>query len=233
MITSIRPDTSIEGHKVLLVDDHPILRHGLARLLKQELVVEVYEGPENVADALEQIRSLQPDLVVVDISLKDCLGIELITLTRAEDERTRFLVLSAFDEDLYAERAIRAGARGYVHKGQPLSIVVEAVACVLRGNIYLSPHMTSRVLSRVNGNEPFEANPLAQLSNRELEVFRWIGRGVTTQEIARQLAVTTKTIEAHRENIKRKLDLKNAAELNRRAFQCAWEQGDLPGNGHA
>jgi DNA-binding NarL/FixJ family response regulator len=224
MIADTWPGRPTAKHKILIVDDHPIIRQGLMRLLGQEPDLEVHEGGDNVTDAFLKIKEIHPDAVLVDISLKDSHGIELISQAKAFDPSIKMLVWSMFDEKLYAERAIRAGAMGYISKQEPIEKVIEAVRHVLQGNMYLSPHMTNNVLRRLGGGE-IGSDPIAGLSNREIEVFQMLGRGMTTKAIAKKLGVSPKTIEAHRERIKTKLNLRNAAELNCQAVQWVLENG--------
>jgi DNA-binding NarL/FixJ family response regulator len=212
-------------HKVFIVDDHPVVRQGLARLLSHEPDLEVCGGTDNLADAVQQIKSLLPDLIVVDISLKDSNGIELITQVKAFNDSIKSLVWSMFDEKIFAERAIRAGAKGYINKQEPVERVLDAVRQVLRGEMYLSPAITRHLLQRLAGSGPLDEDPVARLSDREMQVFHMVGHGVTTQQIARKLGLKPKTVETHREKIKTKLHLRNAAELNCRAVQWVLEHG--------
>jgi DNA-binding NarL/FixJ family response regulator len=211
-------------YKILIVDDHPIIRQGLMRLISLESDLQAFEGGDNVAGAFEKVREIRPDLVLVDISLKDSHGIELITQIKEFDEHIKMLVWSAFDEKIYAERTIRAGAMGYIGKQESIDKVLEAIRQVLQGNMYLSPHMTNQILRRLGGGE-LDQDPIAGLSNREIEVFQMLGRGMTTKSIASKLGVSPKTIEAHRERIKTKLNLRNASELNCQAVQWVLENG--------
>jgi len=221
--TNVRP--RIDKRKILVVDDHPIVRKGLAQLIAHESDIEVCGGAENVAEALEQVSALHPDLVVVDISLKDSHGIELIAQVKASHPEVKTLVWSMFDEKVFAERALRAGAMGYINKQQSIEKVVDAIRQVLSGEMYLSPQMTNLFLRRVGGCEPLEEDPIRHLTDRELEVFEMIGKGLTTQQIARKLDISPKTVESHREKIKTKLELKNAAQLAQRAVQWVLENG--------
>jgi DNA-binding NarL/FixJ family response regulator len=211
-------------NKVMVVDDHPIVRQGLVRLLAQESDLDVREGADNVADAMQQIRDERPELVIVDISLRDSHGIELIEDIKSFDDSIRMLVWSMYDEKTYAERAVRAGAMGYLSKQEPIENVLVAIRRVLGGDMYLSPHMTNNILRRLGGGE-IERDPIAALSNREIEVFQMLGRGITTKAIAKKLGVSPKTIEAHRERIKTKLNLRNASELNCQAVQWVLQNG--------
>ena len=225
MAADTKTGVRVGKRKVLIVDDHPIIRQGLARLLGQEPDIEICEGADNVEDALRQIQSLRPDLVVVDMSLKESHGIELIAQIKAHNQQIKTLVWSMFDENVYAERAVQAGAMGYVNKQEPIETVVGAIRQVLLGEVFLSPTMTNRILQRLGSGRSLEGDPVASLSDREIEVFRMVGQGMTTQAISLKLGVRPKTIEAHREKIKAKLNLKNAAELNCRAVQWVLENG--------
>jgi DNA-binding NarL/FixJ family response regulator len=218
MISKTRFDRVMTGSKILIVDDHPIIRQGLMRLIAQETDLQAFEGADNVDDAFKQVQEIRPDMVLVDISLKDSHGIELISQIKEFDERIKMLVWSAFEEKIYAERSIRAGAMGYVCKKEPIANVVAAIRTLLQGNMYLSPLMTNNLLRRLGGGE-LERDPVAGLSNREIEVFQMLGRGMTTKAIAKKLGISPKTAEVHRERIKNKLKLKNAAELNCHAVQ--------------
>lgn len=209
--------------RILVVDDHPIVRKGLAQLIAHEPDIEMVGGADNVADALRQVADLHPDLVVVDMSLKDSHGLELLAQIKAQFVDVRTLVWSMFDEKIYAERALRAGAMGYVNKQESNSQLLAAIRQVLAGELYLSSQMTRTLLRRVRGGDLLGEDPVQTLSNRELEVFEMIGNAMTTQQIARKLKLSPKTVEAHREKIKSKLKLSNAAELNRRAVQWVLE----------
>lgn len=211
--------------RLLIVDDHPIVRRGLGELLGRELDLEIRDGADNVADAMKDVETFLPDLVVVDMSLNDGSGIEVITQIKARYADIKTLAWSMFDEKVFAERALQAGAMGYVNKKEPIESMVHAVRQVLEGDIYLSPEMTSRLLHRACGTGAPEGDPIKRLTNRELQVFQMLGNGMTTKQIGRKLALSPKTIEAHRENIKTKLDLKNAAELSRHAVQWVLQNG--------
>jgi DNA-binding NarL/FixJ family response regulator len=212
-------------HKVLLVDDHPLVRRGLADLLGRESDLEICGQACDVSEAIQEIERTTPDLVIIDLTLKGGHGIDLIEKIRARDEQIRMLVSSMHDEMLFAERVLRAGAMGYVTKQESPETLVSAIRQVLRGEVYLSPRMTSRLLHRVAAGAPPQENPIQTLSNREIEVFEMIGQGLTTLQIARRLELSPKTIETHREKLKQKLNLKNSAELNRRAVQWVLDRG--------
>lgn len=217
------------GHKIvkiLIVDDHPIVREGLvARIIRQPDLTVCGEA-EDVVGALELVKSTQPDLVIVDLSLKSGQGLDLIKRVVACAPGTKMLVSSMYDESMYAERALRAGALGYVNKQVMSEKIVDAIRCVLDGKIYLSPFMTERLLQRAIGAAPQLApSPVESLSNRELEIFKMIGKGRTTRQIAAEVHLSVKTVETHRENIKGKLNVPNSVELSREAVQWVLENG--------
>jgi len=210
--------------RIVIVDDHPIIRRGLADFINQAEDFEVCGEASDAHQAIEMITSLKPDVAVVDISLKEINGIELIKHLRTRNAKLPMLVLSMHDETLYAERALRAGARGYVMKQEPPETVISAVRKILTGEIYVSEKMSSRLIARMaDGNANGTGSPLERLSDRELEVFQLIGQGLRTRQIAERLCLSIKTIESYREHIKHKLDLQNSTELFQHALQ--WVQG--------
>jgi DNA-binding NarL/FixJ family response regulator len=176
-----------------------------------------------MSDALVQVKEKNPDVIVVDLSLKTGHGIDLIEQVKTQNEHVRMLVNSMHDESLFAERALRAGALGYLSKQEPTSKIIDAIRQVARGEVYLSATMANRLLHAVVGGERLDRNPIGSLSNRELEVFEMIGQGLATKQIAGKLHLSPKTIETHREKIKTKLNLSNSNELNRRAVQWVLE----------
>ncbi len=210
--------------QILIVDDHPIVRQGLAKLIAQEPDIEICDNAEDVDEALEQVKATRPDLVVIDIALKSSFGIELIPQIREFDKRIKILVWSMFGETLYAERVLRAGAAGYINKQEAIEKVIDAIRQVLNGEIYLSPRMTSRLLGRLGPDTPSQQDPVATLSNRELAVLEMVGQGMTTKQISMRLQISVKTVDGYRENIKKKLNLGNSAELSQRAVQWVLEQ---------
>ncbi len=210
-------------HKVLIVDDHPIVRHGLGELIARQPDLEMCGEAADAAEALRQVETNRPDVAVVDISLGDDNGIELVERIRALYPEVKMLVSSMHDEKTFAGRAMRAGALGYINKRESIRKVVDAVRQVLRGEIYLSPQMAKTLLHRAAVGEPLDHDPIDTLSNRELEVFEMIGQGISTQQIARKLRLSPRTIESHRKNIKTKLNLPNSAQLSRSAFQWVQE----------
>ena len=207
--------------KILIVDDHPLVRVGLGQLISHEADMEVCGDARDADEALEKVKSLQPNLVVVDISLQQGNGIELTKLLKARYPHIKVLVSSMHDESLFAERALHAGALGYISKQEGTDLVLEAIRRVLGGKIYLSAEMTDQLLHRLGNHrtDVLERPSLESLSDREWEVFEMIGRGMSTRQIAEQLHLSIKTIETHREHIKEKLSLANGAELTRRAVQ--------------
>jgi DNA-binding NarL/FixJ family response regulator len=210
---------------VLLVDDHPLVRRGVADVIAREPDLEICGEAADVVEALNEVERTNPDLVVVDLSLKTGHGIELIEKIKARDSHVKSLVSSMHDETLFAERVLRAGAMGYITKQEPPEMLVKAIRQVLRGEVYLSPRMTSRLLRRVASGTTPQEDPVQGLSNREVEVYEMIGQGLTIQQIALRLHLSPKTVETHREKIKQKLNVKNSAELNRRAVQWVLERG--------
>jgi len=216
-------DARINKFRVLIIDDHPIVRRGLTEMINQEPDLEVCGEAADMADALEQVQQRQPDVMVVDLSLKSGHGIDLIEQVKAINPSIRMLVSSMHDESLFAERALRAGALGYLSKQEPAGKLLDAIRQVARGEIYLSSAMSNRLLYAVVGGDQLHRNPIAGLSNRELEVFEMIGQGLATKQIAGRLHLSPKTIETHREKIKSKLNLTNSNELNRRAVQWVLE----------
>lgn len=210
-------------HRVFLVEDHPVTREGLAQLLNQQPDLEVCGQAGSAREASSALEKLSTDLMIVDISLGGTSGIELIKDLSARHPALRVLVLSTHDESLYAERSLRAGARGYVMKHEPTENVMGAIRLILRGGIYLSERMQGSVLHKVaDGSTGTAGSDLDQLSDRELEIFQLIGRGRTTARIATDLHVSVSTVETHRAHIKEKLRLANATELVRRAVE--WVQ---------
>jgi len=208
--------------RILLVDDHAVVRYGIAQLINREKDLVVCGEEEDAAHAFGTISRLQPDLVIADISLKDSSGLELMRNAKAQYPALPILVVSAHDESVYAEVAFRAGALGYLMKGEALEKIVTAIRRVLSGNIYVSEALGARMLRQQVGGHPDVQEPLSRrLSSRELEVFQLIGQWKKTSEIARQLHLSIKTIEYYREQIKQKLDLRSASDLTRQATTWA------------
>src|SRR5580704_12441856 len=199
---------------VFIVDDHPIIRQGLALLINREPDLTVCGDAEEAGSALRRIEEIKPDLVVVDISLNGPDGLDLLKNIRARYAHLPVLILSMLDESLYAERALRAGASGYIMKQEATERVLVAIRRILGGEIYLSDRMANQMLHRfVGGVQAPADSPEAGLTDRELEVFRLIGAGHGTRQIAEELHISVKTVESYQAHIKDKLSLKNAREL--------------------
>jgi DNA-binding NarL/FixJ family response regulator len=210
--------TAKQKNRIFIVDDHPIVRKGLTQLINQEPELVVCGEAENAETALELLKKVKPDLAIVDISLRGIDGIELTKLIRARFENIPVLVVSMHDESLFAERALRAGARGYIMKQEAIVKMMEAIHKVLRGELYVSDRVSANIVKRfVDGKAEGVSSPEELLSDREMEVFQLIGQGFGTRQIADQLHVSVKTVETYRANIKEKLNLKNATELMKHA----------------
>ncbi|MEN6421351.1 MAG: response regulator transcription factor [Smithella sp.] len=206
-------------HRILIVDDHPIFRQGLTQLINQEDDLCVCGEADDYQSAMKAIAELKPDMIIVDITLKDMSGIDLIKEVRKFNRVITMLVISMHDESLYAARAFRAGAKGYVMKQEASESIVQAIHQVRSGGIYASPKMTEQILSRfVEGPKDSAESPLQALTDREIEVFQLIGEGLGISEIGLRLHLSVKTIGTYRERIKEKLNLKNSTELLRYAL---------------
>jgi DNA-binding NarL/FixJ family response regulator len=213
--------------RILLVDDHAVVRYGIGQLINRQSDLVVCGEEENASNALTAIAKLKPDLVIADISLKDSSGLELMRNIKAQYSGLPVLVVSAHDESIYAEIAFRAGALGYLMKQEALDKIISAIRRVLSGNIYVSEALAAKMLQQqIRGKTDIQESPVKGLSDRELEVFQLIGQWKKTSEIAQELHLSVKTIEYYREQIKRKLNLKNSAELTQHA--TAWVQRELP-----
>lgn len=210
---------------VLVVDDHPAVREGLATRISRQPDLEICGEAEDIPEALRLLEERRPDVAVVDVALRDGNGIDLVRRIRARDARVRILVWSMYPESLYAERALRAGANGYATKEQETSRIVAAIRDILRGRIVLTEQAADRMLRRAVGATPSPGSPVDSLSDREFEVFDLIGRGLKTGEISVRLNVSVNTIETHRQRIKAKLGLASGAELGREAVQWVLENG--------
>jgi DNA-binding NarL/FixJ family response regulator len=212
--------------RILIVDDHPMMRAGLAAQISDEPDLEVCGQAEGVNDALDAVKSSVPDLAIIDIALKEGHGIDLVKDIKSRFPNVKMLVLSAYKESLYAERALRAGAMGYLNKQETGDKIFDAIRTVLAGDRYVSEEMTKRLVSQAIGvADPSKASPVETLSDRELEVFQLIGEGLTTGAIARRLHLSPHTIDTHREKIKQKLNVRTANELQREATQWQLENG--------
>jgi DNA-binding NarL/FixJ family response regulator len=206
--------------RLLLVDDHPIVSRALADLVNHEQDLEVCGIANDYASTLQKTGALQPDLLVLDITLHGRGGLELLKDIKAQHPKQVVLILSMHDESLYAARAVRAGASGYVMKQEATENLLTAIRRVLAGEIYLSPRMEKRMMQRfARGTTGPVLDPLDALTDRELEIFRMIGQGKGTREIAQMLCLSVKTIESHRSHIKDKLSLRSSSELVQHAIQ--------------
>jgi len=214
--------------RVLIVEDHPMFREHLIQLITRDLGVTVCGEADNILDAMTLLEKHQPDVAIVDLTLRGgSSGLELLKDIKTQGLNVQVLVLSMHDEELYAERALRAGARGYISKNEASSEVVRAVRCVLSGEIYASQNVTARLLQRMSQKRT-TASTLAgveTLADRELEVFQMLGRGKSTKDIATALNLGDSTVETYRARIKEKLQLRSAAELYLRAGQWVRDHG--------
>jgi len=214
------------GCKVLLVEDHPMFREHLGQLIDRDLGMSICGEADNIKDAMRLILETKPDIAIVDITLHGSSGLELLKDIKAQGLDLNVLVLSMHDEELYAERALRAGAKGYITKNEASSEVVAAIRCVMNGDVYASRQMTAKLLERMTqkrGNS--ELAGMETLADRELEVFQMLGRGKSTREIAQALNLGESTVETYRARIKEKLQLRSAAELYLRAGQWVRDHG--------
>ncbi|HUV23290.1 MAG TPA: response regulator transcription factor [Gammaproteobacteria bacterium] len=209
--------------RILIVDDHPLVRAGLAQLIGDCPDLEVCAEAADMAEALKQIESTNPDLAIIDLSLAGGSGLDLIEHIKARNLNILMLVASMHDEMLYAERVLAAGARGYINKQEAQDSIIRAIRQVLGGKVYLSEAMTERMLNGMVDLRTEKRN-IDSLSNRELQVFELIGQGVPSSQIANQLNLSIKTIETHQAHIKRKLGLGSAHELNQRAIRWMMDQ---------
>src|SRR6266542_2501925 len=207
--------------RILIIDDHPMMRQGLAQLIGAEADLTVCGESENAGQALDAIRAVDPDLVLADISLPDKSGLELIKDFQSVRPGLPVLVISMHDESLYAERVLRAGGRGYIMKQEGGRKLLEAIRHVLTGQIYVSEKMSAKILEIFSGRR-LEASksPVENLTDREFEVFQLIGQGKGTRQIAEKLHLSVKTVEVHRVNVKAKLKLESSSELIR--FAVRW-----------
>lgn len=210
--------------RIFIVDDHALVREGLVGLLSTQADFEVCGQATSAAEARSLIDGLAADVAIIDLALQDGNGIELIKEFKRNHDSLKMLVLSMHDETLFAERALRAGAVGYVGKNEASRTIIQAIRHVLQGQVYLSPRMTERMLQRAVGAQTdLKRSPIERLSDREMEVFQMVGQGMTSRQIARCLQLSPKTVDTHREHIKSKLELKNGSELTRHAVQWLLE----------
>ena len=202
--------------KILIVDDHPIVCDGLARLIskKAENDLTICGEASNASDALKLISELNPDMLMVDISLRGCDGLELTKIIRNQNINLPILILSMHDELLYAERSLQAGANGYIMKNEPSELLLESIRKVLNGGIYISESISSELVRKLKHSGPDNlSSPVLSLSDRELEIFNLLGQGRATREIAEELFISVKTVETHFSRIKTKLNIMSYNEL--------------------
>ncbi len=224
MTTLMKSEIVAATTRIVIVDDHPLVREGLIGLLSAQSDFEVCGEAAGATEARRVVATTRPDVAIVDLTLADGSGLELIKEFKANTSGMKLLVLSMHDESLFAERALRAGAVGYVSKHEASRTIVQAVRTILAGKLYLSPNMTELVVQRafVAGGD-LSRPPVDRLTEREREVFELIGQGISSRQIAARLEVSPKTVETHREHIKEKLELTTGAELTRYAVQWVLE----------
>ncbi len=213
--------------RILIVDDHPMMREGLAQLVDHEPDLHAAAQAESAAQALDTVNTDRPDLVLLDISLPDRSGLELIKDLHTLHPELPILVVSMHDESIYAERVLRAGGRGYIMKQEGGKKLMQAIRQVLNGQVYVSEKMSARILELFSGRRPETAqSAVERLSDREFEVFQLIGQGQGTRQIAQRLRLSVKTVEVHRANIRKKLELASGADLVRYAIR--WTEARNP-----
>lgn len=223
---SAAPPPAGSRRRLLVVDDHPFMRAGLAQLIDRQPDLQVCGEAGNPAEALQLVPKLRPDLVLSDITMPGRSGAEFIKDLHALHPGLPVLVVSMHDETIYAERMLRAGARGYIMKEAGGEALLGAIRQVLRGEVYLSPKLSARILENLSGTKPRGSNsPITKLTDREFEVFQLIGQGKSTHDIAAQLGLSTKTVDVHRANIKGKLGITDGTALVRHAVRWVETQG--------
>lgn len=215
---------AVKAKRILIVEDHPIVREGYMMLISRQPDMEVCAEAADVNEALDAVREHQPDLAVVDITLKKSSGVDLCKRLQEVRPSLRILVVSAHDESLYADRVLRAGARGYIRKDAAIAELIDGIRTVLQGRLCLSDSMTQRILAHsMSPGDHVAISALDSLSDRELQVFQHIGRGLSTQQIATHLHLSVSTIESYREHLKRKMNLRSGTELVRHAVHWVLE----------
>ncbi len=210
--------------KILIVDDHPLVRQGLIGLISTQPDFEVCGEASGISQARQIADATHPDVAIIDITLEDGSGIELIKDLSASYPEIKLLVLTMHDELLFAERALRAGAVGFINKQEVSRTIVSALREILKGKLYLSQRTTERMVHLAVGAKGHaEQSPIERLTDREIEIFQMIGQGLTSRQIATKLGLSPKTVDAHRERIKQRLELKNVTELTKHAVQWVLE----------
>jgi DNA-binding NarL/FixJ family response regulator len=208
-------------NRILLIDDHPVYRRGMASLIEVEADLQLCGEAESVSEAQRLVHELKPDVLVVDLNLGEGCGLQLIKSVRAQDIHTPILVISMYEENLFAERVIRAGANGYINKAEAVTNIVPAIRQVLKGRLYLSTVMAEQLLrSQLQGQSDVNSPCESRLSDREMEVYMMLGQGYATKRIAVELHLSTKTVDSHKEHIKEKLCIADNNSLIRHAV--AW-----------
>ena len=224
--TSSKNPASTERKRILLVDDHPFMRAGLAGLIDRQPDLVVCGEAGNPTEAFRELAKCKPDLVLTDLTMPGRSGLEFIKDLLAAEARLNVLVISMHDEAVQAERALRAGARGYIMKEAGGENLLTAIRQVLRGEVYVSPRMSARILEGLSGSKPRgSSSPIGKLTDREFEIFQLIGQGKSTREIAGQLSISPKTVDVHRSHLKEKLELKDITALIRYAVRWVETQG--------
>lgn len=217
---SAEENAAFKKRKVLIVDDHPLVRERVAELINQQLDLVVCGEASDANEALAVVKATTPDMAIIDITLKDTYGIELVKQLKSLYPKLPMLVLSMHEESMYGERALRAGARGYLTKQEASKKIIDAINRILAGGMYVSDQLSEALVQKVAGvKDSGGGNAVDVLTDRELEVFQLLGQGLAVREIADRLFVSAKTIEAHREHIKTKLKFKTSSELLRYAIE--------------
>ncbi len=223
-------DSKPRKMRVFIVDDHPIVRHGFIQRLGLEPDMEVCGQAAKAQEALTGIGELKPDVALIDLSLEEGNGVDLIKELKTRGDKVKIIVVSSFDESAYAERSIRAGAHGYLNKKEAVDKIVDAIQRVAAGGYFLSEAMTAKALGRaLSGKSDPGGSPLDTFSDREMQVYELLGSGLTVNQIAEKLFLSPKTIETYRENLKKKLDLKSSGDLLRHAIQWNLEHRTTAG----
>ncbi|HTQ40403.1 MAG TPA: response regulator transcription factor [Pirellulales bacterium] len=217
-------NTATAAARILIVDDHPIVREGLAIQISTQPDLEICGEAVDITGALSVLETTHPNVAIIDISLKNCNGVDLIQRIKHRNPDVRILVWSMYPENIYAERALRAGAHGYLNKAQPTQHVLEAIRTVLSGKVYVSGEVANEILHAVVGDQVKSRSPIEQLSNRELQAFELMGQGLTTDAIANKMHVSRKTVDTYRSRIKEKLGTETIPELIQRAVRWVLER---------
>jgi len=215
--------------RILVIDDHPFMRAGLAQLIDRQTDMQVCGEAGNPAEAVGALARCTPDLVLTDLTMPGRSGLDFIKDLLAQNGKLPVLVVSMHDETIYAERVLRAGARGYIMKEAGGENLLAAIRRIIQGEVYLSPAMSARILENLSGRRPRgSSSPIEKLTDREFEVFQLIGQGKSTRDIAAQLNLSSKTVDVHRGHIKEKLELKDTTALVRHAVRWVETQGAGP-----